>query len=59
VISGYATEAATQNYAQKHRPIACNKIGATLLTASQAGFGGYRISVGVAHHEKALSKGLS
>jgi aryl-alcohol dehydrogenase-like predicted oxidoreductase len=58
VITGYATEAATQNYAQKHRPVACNKIGATLLMASQAGFGGYRISAGVAHHEKALAKAL-
>ena len=58
MITGYATEAATANYAHNHRPIACNKIGTTGLTASQAGFGGYRISVGVAHHEKALAKAL-
>ena len=58
MITGYATESATQSYVHKHRPIACNEIGTTRLTASQAGFGGYRISVGVAHHEKALRKAL-
>ena len=59
MIAGYATENATINYIQKHRPIACSKIGITELTASQAGFGCYRISAGVAHHAKALRKALS
>jgi aryl-alcohol dehydrogenase-like predicted oxidoreductase len=58
VISGYATEAATKNYQAKHRPIAGNKIGTTRLTVSQAGFGCYRVSAGVAHHEQALRMAL-
>ena len=58
MITGYATAAATKNYVQKHRPTAYNKIGTTRLTASQAGFGGYRISAGVSHHEMALRKAL-
>ena len=57
MISGYATEA-TRDYVQKHRPLACNKIGTTALTVSQAGFGCYRVSAGVAHHEQALRKAL-
>jgi len=58
VIPGYATEAATKNYLQKHRTIACNKIGTTKLSVSQAGFGCYRVSAGVSHHEQALGKAL-
>jgi len=58
VIPGYASEAATTDYLKKHGPIACNKIGTTKLTASQAGFGCYRVSVGVPHHETALHKAL-
>ena len=59
MIAGYATEAATQGYVQKHAAPACNKIGFTKLSTSQAGFGCYRISVGVAHHAKALRKALT
>jgi aryl-alcohol dehydrogenase-like predicted oxidoreductase len=59
VIYGFATEDATKKYVQTHSPLACNKIGTTALSTSQAGFGCYRISVGVAHHKKALSKALS
>jgi len=58
VITGYATEKATADYAKKHGPLACNKIGRTRLTASQAGFGCYRVSAGVAHHEQALGRAL-
>ena len=58
MIPGYATEAATADYIQKHGPIAGNKIGTTRLTASQAGFGCYRVSAGVSHHEQALHKAL-
>ena len=58
MITGYATEAATADYVQKHGPLACSKIGTTRLTASQAGFGCYRVSAGVSHHEQALRKAL-
>jgi len=58
VITGYATEAATADYVKKHGPITGNKIGTTSLTASQAGFGCYRVSAGVSHHEQALHKAL-
>jgi aryl-alcohol dehydrogenase-like predicted oxidoreductase len=58
VISGFANPAATIDYIQKHRPLACNKIGTTELTVSQAGFGCYRVSAGVRHHETALHRAL-
>jgi aryl-alcohol dehydrogenase-like predicted oxidoreductase len=58
VITGYATAAATTDYIKNHGPLACNKIGTTGLTASQAGFGCYRVSAGVPHHEKALRNAL-
>ena len=58
MITGYATESATANYIQKHRPLAGNTIGTTKLTSSQAGFGCYRVAVGVPHHEKALHTAL-
>jgi aryl-alcohol dehydrogenase-like predicted oxidoreductase len=57
VIHGYATQEETKAYMQKH-PVACSRLGMTQLTASQAGFGCYRVSVGVAHHEKALRRAL-
>ena len=58
MISGYATEAATKNYGNRHTPIASNTLGSTMLSTSQVGFGCYRISAGVAHHEKALCQAL-
>ena len=58
MITGCAGETATKNYLKRHGPIACNKIGTTRLTASQAGFGCYRVSVGVPQHETALHKAL-
>ena len=48
VIAGYATEAATKNYLQNHRQLAGSTIGTTMLSVGQAGFGCYRVSVGVA-----------
>ena len=54
MITGYASAAATTDYMENRGPIACNQIGTTGLTASQAGFGCYRVSAGVPHHEKAL-----
>ena len=58
MISGYATPEATQVHAQKHQPLAYNSIPKTQLTVCQAGFGCYRVSAGVSHHEKALHKAL-
>jgi aryl-alcohol dehydrogenase-like predicted oxidoreductase len=58
VIPGHADPAATTAHMQKH-PIACSRLGQTQLTASQAGFGCYRVSVGVVHHEKALRRALA
>ena len=59
MISGYATPAATRDYLKKRDSLAHNKVGTTGLAVSQAGFGCYRISTGVAHHEKALRKALT
>jgi aryl-alcohol dehydrogenase-like predicted oxidoreductase len=58
VICGYATPEATENHAARHRPLTYTPVGTTALTASQAGFGCYRVSAGVAHHEQALRKAL-
>jgi hypothetical protein len=55
VIRGYATPKGTEAHTQQH-PVACSRLGLTQLTASQAGFGCYRVSVGIAHHEKALRR---
>ncbi|MGD8662761.1 MAG: aldo/keto reductase [Desulfobacterales bacterium] len=58
MIYGYATEDATEAFARHHRPLSVSRIGTTGLTASQAGFGCYRISSGVVHHKTALRKAL-
>jgi len=58
MIRGYATREATKAHMGKH-PVACSPLGMTQLTVSQAGFGCYRISVGVAHHETALRRALA
>ena len=58
MITGFATQAATHKYMQAHKPVAENQIGNTMLSISQAGFGCYRISTGVKHHEQALRKAL-
>jgi len=58
VIHGHATREATERQLQKHHPLAYNRLETTKLSTSQAGFGCYRISAGVAHHEKALRKAL-
>ncbi len=54
MIKGYATIDATAAYAGRHAPVSYGFLGSTGLKVSQAGFGGYRISYGVSHHEKAL-----
>jgi aryl-alcohol dehydrogenase-like predicted oxidoreductase len=58
VIYGYATEGATEAFAQQHHPLSVGNIGTTGLTVSQAGFGCYRVSTGVNHHKTALQKAL-
>ena len=58
MINGYATEDATKAFAQQHHPLSVGHIGTTGLTVSQAGFGCYRVSTGVAHHKTALQSAL-
>ena len=58
MINGFATAAATRSYVEKHGLLAGNNIGTEGLTVSQAGFGCYRVSAGVAHHELALGMAL-
>jgi aryl-alcohol dehydrogenase-like predicted oxidoreductase len=58
MISGHATMDDTADHAMRKAPLAFLPLGRTGLTASQAGFGGYRVSSGVSHHEKALSTAL-
>ncbi len=58
MIRGYATREKTENCVERNRPLAYTHIGTTALTASQAGFGCYRVSAGLAPHEQALRKAL-
>lgn len=58
MIDGHATGEATEAFAVKYHPRAFNHIGNTPLIVSQAGFGCYRVSTGVAHHQAALEKAL-
>jgi aryl-alcohol dehydrogenase-like predicted oxidoreductase len=54
MIKGYATIDATAAYTGRYAPVSYGFLGNTGLKVSQAGFGGYRISRGVSHHEQAL-----
>ena len=58
MIKGHATIDATAAYADRYAPVSYGFLGNTGLTACQAGFGGYRISRGVSHHEQALRVAL-
>ncbi len=58
MICGHATVAATEAFTQQHHSLSVSGIGTTGLTVSQAGFGCYRVSTGVAHHKTALQKAL-
>jgi aryl-alcohol dehydrogenase-like predicted oxidoreductase len=58
MIKGHATIDATADYAARNAAVAFLPLGRTGLTASQAGFGGYRISSGIRHHEAALTTAL-
>ena len=59
MIKGHASTEATGDYAGRHEPVSFIPLGRTGLISSQAGFGGYRISTGVAHHEKALRTAIA
>ena len=58
MIKGHATPGTTKNFAEKHLPNGNGKLGTTGLTVSQAGFGCYRVSIGVESHESALCYAL-
>jgi len=58
MIKGYATTRGTSTYAARHAQTAFGALGRTGLTACRAGFGGYRVSTGAAHHEAALRTAL-
>jgi hypothetical protein len=47
MIKGHATIEATADYATRYAPVSYVTLDRTGLKASQAGFGGYRISSGV------------
>jgi len=55
MIKRYATPESTTEFSEQNTPVAYVPLGRTGLITSQAGFGGYRISTGVAHHETALA----
>lgn len=59
MIPGYATPEETAAHAEKHHPVTYRHLGATRLWASQAGFGGYRISTGVPAHAQALEQAFA
>ncbi|HSO20673.1 MAG TPA: aldo/keto reductase, partial [Desulfosarcina sp.] len=59
MIPGCATPAATTAFAAQHPDSQFNLLGATDLSVSAAGFGGYRISAGVAAHARALEKAFT
>ena len=59
MIKGYATIDATADYAGRFAPVSYGFLGNTGLKTSRAGFGGYRISNGVRHHEQALRTALN
>lgn len=58
MIRGYATKEKTRSFTGGLLPEGHGRLGVTGLTASRAGFGGYRVSIGVKTHEKALRRAL-
>ena len=58
MIKDYATADATAEYANRFSPVSFITLGRTALNASQAGFGGYRISNEVDQHRKALREAI-
>jgi len=58
MIKGYATIDGTADYATRHAPVSYVPLGSTGLMASQAGFGGYRITSGMNQHAEALTAAI-
>jgi aryl-alcohol dehydrogenase-like predicted oxidoreductase len=58
VITGWATPETTAESSRKQPGLDYNILGRTALRASAAGFGCYRVSKGIAQHERALRKAL-
>jgi len=58
MIKGNATIDTTAEHAARYAPVSYVTLGRTGLKVSQAGFGGYRISSGVNHHEQALKAAI-
>ncbi|CAB5099677.1 Aldo/keto reductase family protein [Olavius algarvensis associated proteobacterium Delta 3] len=59
MLKGHATPDGTGRYADQHEPVQYVSLGRTDCMTSQAGFGGYRISTGVPHHENALRTAIT
>jgi len=59
MIPGAATPGGTTAYAQQHDLIAFQPFGRTQWQVSPAGFGCYRVSVGVPSHFESMTKALS
>ncbi|KAB2960104.1 MAG: DUF255 domain-containing protein [Candidatus Methylomirabilis oxygeniifera] len=57
-LQGSATEAGTAAYAQRFTPSGYGPLGATGLSASKLGFGGYRIDDETPEHTEALEQAL-
>ncbi len=59
MIAGRATPGGTAAYAQQHDRIAFQPFGRSQWQVSPAGFGCYRVSVGIPSHFNSMSKALS
>ena len=58
MLKDFATPEATRDLFDSQPDLGYGLLGRSGLSASAAGFGGYRISQGVRHHAKALNKAL-
>ncbi len=56
MVGGFATSEGTRSYAQEYSTLQYTELDHTGLMVSQAGFGCYRVDVGIAAHEKALRR---
>ena len=58
MLKGWATAAGTAEYAAKHSQFPFRHSGATGLMFSGAGFGCYRVDIGISEHRAALTQAL-
>lgn len=58
MVSGFATSEGTTSYGKKYRALQYTELDQTGLMVSQAGFGCYRVNLGIAAHGKALKRAL-